>query len=138
MRHLWHALALGLALSTSAAAQTPTDGLATCLAQHTSAADRQAMARWVFVTLASHPDLTPYASAQASQETGRIQANMAQTLTRLMTGSSPRARARPRHGASVPAIPSVRIHVACGDIGGDGGAVSLQGVSDSPMDVMFR
>lgn len=85
MRHLWHALALGLALSTSAAAQTPTDGLATCLAQHTSAADRQAMARWVFVTLASHPDLTPYASAQAAQETGRIQANMAQTLTRLMT-----------------------------------------------------
>ena len=54
MKHLWYALALGLTLSTSAAAQTPTDGLATCLAQHTSAADRQAMARWVFVTLASH------------------------------------------------------------------------------------
>jgi hypothetical protein len=70
MKHLWYALALGLTLSTSAAAQTLTDGLATCLAQHTSAADRQAMARWVFVTLASHPDLTPYASAQASQETG--------------------------------------------------------------------
>ena len=85
MRHLWHALALALALSTSASAQTPTDGLVTCLAQHTSAADRQAMSRWVFVTLASHPNLTPYASAQATQETGRIQANMAQTLTRLMT-----------------------------------------------------
>ncbi len=85
MRHPWHALALGLILSTSATAQTPNDGLATCLAQHTSAADRQAMARWVFVTLASHPDLKPYTSKQAAQETGRIQANMAQTLTRLMT-----------------------------------------------------
>lgn len=85
MQHIWRALALGLALSTSAAAQTTPEGLTRCLTQHTSAADRQAMARWVFVTLSSHPDLTPYASAQAAKDTRHIQANMAQTLTRLMT-----------------------------------------------------
>lgn len=37
------------------------------------------------MSLSSHPDLTPYASAQAAQDTRRIQANMAQTLPRLMT-----------------------------------------------------
>lgn len=47
MPHIWHALALSLALSTSAAAQTTPDVLTRCLTQHTSAADPQAMARWV-------------------------------------------------------------------------------------------
>lgn len=85
MRHTFTALTLGLALCASASAQNAGDTLAACLKQHTTAADRQAMARWVFVTLSSHPDLTPYASAQASQETPRIQGQMAQTLTRLVT-----------------------------------------------------
>lgn len=85
MRHIWHTLAFSLILSTSATAQNTTDGLTRCLTKHISATDRQSMARWVFVTLSSHPDLTPYASAQAARETRSIQANMAKTLTRLMT-----------------------------------------------------
>jgi hypothetical protein len=85
MRHTLTSLALGLALCTSTVAHSAGDPLAACLSQHTSAADRQAMARWVFVTMSSHPDLTPYASAQATQDAQRIQGQMAQTLTRLVT-----------------------------------------------------
>jgi hypothetical protein len=80
-------LALSLTIGAPAAAQTASDELTNCLTKHTNATDRQAMTRWVFVTMSSHPDLQPYTSTQATQEAQQIQGQMAQILTRLITES---------------------------------------------------
>lgn len=85
MRKTLRLLALCLGMSSSVWAQTSNDTLANCLNNHTSPQDRKTLSVWVFVTLSNHPDLQAYASAQATKDSQRIQADMAKLLTRLIT-----------------------------------------------------
>jgi hypothetical protein len=71
-------------LSFAAAAQTPTADLSSCLADNTSGKDRKDLAKWVFLAMASHPEIRQYASADAaagSQDTYKVTAAL---FTRLL------------------------------------------------------
>ena len=69
-------------LSFAAAAQTPTADLSSCLAENTWGKDRKDLAKWVFLAMASHPEIRQYASADAaagSQDTYKVTAGFSPT-----------------------------------------------------------
>jgi hypothetical protein len=78
------AIAAAVTLSTSAAA-APND-LGTCLADNTSGKDRKELAKWIFVAMASHPELKDLSSVTDGQR-DKINQAFAATVTRLLTES---------------------------------------------------
>ncbi len=86
MRHAFSAIALCVAASFAQLAHaTPTsDALGECLVDKTNGHDRKLLARWIFVTMAAHPELrdmfvmTPQTRDAANQETANL-------FTRLVT-----------------------------------------------------
>lgn len=80
------ALATLLLAPAAALAGPATAAFATCLADNTTGKDRKELAKWVFVSISSHPDLhqlsavTPAAHKQVNQTMGAL-------LTRLVTES---------------------------------------------------
>jgi hypothetical protein len=69
-----------------ALASTATDALSTCLADNTTGRDRKEMARWVFVGMASHPEIKTLSNiTQAKRD--ELDKSMAVLVTRLMTES---------------------------------------------------
>jgi len=86
-----HALAIVIASLLSAPlptlAQTPAESLSRCLADNTSGRDRKDLARWVFLSMAAHPEIKQHAApdlAKISDETDKLTANM---FTRLLAES---------------------------------------------------
>lgn len=77
---------VGSAPVSSALAGPATDALSACLADNTTGKDRKDMARWIFVGMASHPEIESLSNVtQANRdELDRIIATM---VTRLMTES---------------------------------------------------
>lgn len=76
-----------LLLSAGAQAQSQADTLGNCLADSTSGKDRKALATWVFLAMAAHPEIKQFASAAvppASDDSARW---MAALVTRLLTES---------------------------------------------------
>lgn len=79
------AVVIGSAVNVpSALAGTATDALSTCLADNTTGKDRKEMARWVFVGMASHPEIKMLSNVtQAKRD--ELDKSMATLVTRLMT-----------------------------------------------------
>jgi hypothetical protein len=85
MKALVTAIVVGSTLIASPAFAGPaTDALTACLADNTTGKDRKDLARWVFVGMASHPEIQNLSNVtQANRDDlDRILAAM---LTRLMT-----------------------------------------------------
>ena len=81
------AVVIGSAVTvSSASAGSATDTLSTCLADNTTGKDRKEMARWVFVGMASHPEIKTLSNVTQAKrdELDKIMATM---VTRLMTES---------------------------------------------------
>lgn len=89
-------LALASLLPATASAQSPapaaTSSLSACLADMTSGKDRKALARWVFVAMSAHPEISDL--RKVSDET-RLQADqdMAAVMTRLLATDCPKQAA---------------------------------------------
>ena len=81
------AVVIGSAVTVSSAlAGSATDALSTCLADNTTGKDRKDMARWIFVGMASHPEITTLSNVtQANRD--ELDKIMATMITRLMTES---------------------------------------------------
>lgn len=80
------AVIIGSASISSVLAGTATDALSACLADNTTGKDRKEMARWVFVGMASHPEITTLSNVtQASRDD--LDKAMATIVTRLLTES---------------------------------------------------
>ncbi|QAU33425.1 hypothetical protein [Janthinobacterium sp. 17J80-10] len=79
------AVVIGSAVNVpSALAGTATDALSTCLADNTTGKDRKEMARWIFVGMATHPEIKTLSNVtQAKRE--ELDKSMAALITRLMT-----------------------------------------------------
>ena len=60
------------------------DSLADCMSDHTSGKDRKDLARWIFVSMAVHPELTALSSADQDVRT-RANKQFAALVTRLIT-----------------------------------------------------
>jgi len=93
IHNIFKALALAAAitlalLSAPASAASLLENASTCLADSTNGKDRKDLARWIFLAMASHPEIknlsaaTPEAADQASRSTGAL-------FTRLLTENCP-------------------------------------------------
>jgi hypothetical protein len=72
--------------SSTALAGDATDALSACLADNTTGRDRKDMARWVFVGMASHPEIQSLSNVTQAERDG-LDRILASTVTRLMTES---------------------------------------------------
>lgn len=81
------AVAIGSTVAVSSAlAGSATDALSACLADNTTGKDRKEMARWVFVGMASHPEITSLSNVTKANR-DELDKSMAAILMRLMTES---------------------------------------------------
>ena len=67
--------------------QEPFGALTTCVTDNTSGRDRKDLAKWVFIAMAAHPEMKPYADASASAAADESAQRMAVLFTRLLTDS---------------------------------------------------
>lgn len=79
------AVVIGSVVTVSSALAAPaTDALSTCLADNTTGKDRKEMARWVFVGMASHPEIKTLSNV-TQEKRDELDKSMAAMITRLMT-----------------------------------------------------
>lgn len=82
-------LALALVTPLAAQAQAPSasavQALSQCLADNTSGKDRKGLARWIFVAMASHPEIKQFAAPDLGQQTDAVHRDTAATFMRLLT-----------------------------------------------------
>ena len=67
-----------------AEASVPIQNLSQCLSDNTTGRDRKDLARWMFIAMASHPELQKYASGEAAASAESMNKAMAELLTRLL------------------------------------------------------
>lgn len=85
---------LGLALLGTLLAPAPalagaaTDTLGACLADNTTGKERKELVKWIFVSIAAHPDLRELAVATPAMRE-RVNRNTGIMLTRLLTENCP-------------------------------------------------
>jgi hypothetical protein len=98
-------LALLLLLSTaslSALAEPITSDLTTCVTDHATGRDRKDMARWIFVSMSTHPEMKDL-SAVTPEAREAANKGMAALVTRLLTEQcAAQARALFAQGTSAP------------------------------------
>jgi hypothetical protein len=85
MRKAWIIAAAALVLPCAATAQ-PVGGLTQCLADNTSGRDRKDLARWVFLSMAAHPEIKDLSKATPADTEGATRTTGA-LITRLLTQS---------------------------------------------------
>lgn len=78
-------LAATLAVAAAAHAQSPPADLGRCLADNTTGRDRKDLARWMFLGMAAHPEITQYASAAAAAANEESSRMIGALVTRLLT-----------------------------------------------------
>jgi hypothetical protein len=76
-----------LAAAAPVQAAEPADALKTCLTDSTSGKDRKELAKWVFLAMAAHPEMTRHAGANAAAAADESSRTMAALVTRLLTES---------------------------------------------------
>jgi hypothetical protein len=77
---------LVLACAFSAQAGPYTDAMSKCLVDQTSAKDKTALVRWIFATLALHPDVASIVNINA-KERDNLNRGIAEIFERLITKS---------------------------------------------------
>jgi hypothetical protein len=80
-------LALLLLCCGPVAAQTNTQQLSQCLADTTSGKDRKDLARWVFFSMASHPEIKQFTTPSAAGAEAETNKTIADLFTRLLAES---------------------------------------------------
>ena len=76
-----------LVLPLAGQAQSPADSLSRCLAENTSGKDRKTLGRWVFLSMAAHPELKQHVAATTARTTEETNEAVAAIFTRLVTES---------------------------------------------------
>ena len=80
-------LAAVIAMPTVAQAQPSAQDLSQCLADNTTGRDRKDLARWVFLAMASHPEIKKFTSAAATAGAEEADRTTAALFTRLLSVS---------------------------------------------------
>jgi hypothetical protein len=80
-------LALALAFTASPHAEQEALALKSCLADKTSGKDRKELAKWVFVSMAVHPEMKPHFNADIEIVADDASKTMAALVTRLLSES---------------------------------------------------
>jgi hypothetical protein len=74
--------------SSSVSASTSVDELSSCLADNTTGKDRKDMARWIFLAMSSHPEISSFTNI-SEQKRDEVNMLMGAMVTKLMTESCP-------------------------------------------------
>ena len=74
--------------SYSYSAQPETDALAGCLVDSLNGKERKMLAKWIFLSMSSHPDIKPYANATEEDIDGSDRF-VGELITRLLTENCP-------------------------------------------------
>jgi len=82
------ALIMCLSMVAPVLADSPTNVLGTCLVDHLNGIERKNLAKWIFFSIASHPELKSYSKASANDVTKSDQ-NIGKLITRLLTEDCP-------------------------------------------------
>lgn len=91
---------VALMSSMPAQASPAGDALGRCLADNTTGKDRKDLARWVFVSMAAHPEIRPLAAVPPSA-VDRASRDVARMMTTVLVDRCPaQARAALRVGGS--------------------------------------
>jgi hypothetical protein len=77
-------VAVLLAVSVPAQAQSPPEALGRCFADHTSGKDRKDLATWIFLAMAAHPEIKQHASATAPAAAEENARTVGALVTRLL------------------------------------------------------
>src|SRR5262245_39725652 len=86
MRPFLFAVVALFALAGPCLAQSQTDVLARCLGDNTTGKDRKDLARWIFMAIATHPEMKDVSTASAD-EADRASRTMGTIVNRLLTES---------------------------------------------------
>jgi len=78
------ALFLLTAVPASTVAVTPLEASQTCLADNSSGKDRKVLARWIFVSISTHPEISNLSAATKADQEASSRA-LAALFTRLVT-----------------------------------------------------
>lgn len=91
MKNILSVLALFTALIVGAPvlAASPSSVLGTCLVDHLNGKERKDLAKWIFFSIAAHPEIKPYSNASAKdiEESDRY---VGRLLTRLLAEDCPK------------------------------------------------
>jgi len=81
-------LIAGLMIQTPVLAESPTDRFAVCMADNLNGKERKNLAKWIFFSIAAHPEIKPYsrASRQNVEESDQY---VGKLITRLLTADCP-------------------------------------------------
>jgi hypothetical protein len=82
------ALFMGLIVVTPAMAQSPTNVFASCMVDTLSGKERKSLAKWIFFSIAAHPEIKSYSKA-SGQDIKESDQYVGKLITRLLTVSCP-------------------------------------------------
>ena len=80
-------LAVVIAMPTASQAQSSVQDLSRCLADNTTGRDRKDLAKWVFLAIASHPEIKKFTSDAAAAGAEEADRTTASLFTRLLSDS---------------------------------------------------
>ena len=78
---------VSLGWPAAARAQSQSDALGTCLADNTTGRDRKDLAKWLFLAMAAHPEITAYAAPDTAAASTESAKTIGGLVTRLLTES---------------------------------------------------
>src|SRR6185436_21082717 len=81
-------LSIGLIAVTPSIAQSPTNLFASCMVDTLSGKERKSLAKWIFFSIAAHPDIKSYSKA-SGQDIKESDVYVGKLITRLLTVSCP-------------------------------------------------
>ena len=82
-------LSMGLLSGGSAIASTPTEQLGTCLIDTLNGKERKSLAKWIYFSIGSHPEINQFMNATASniQESDEF---VGKLITKILTVDCPK------------------------------------------------
>ena len=82
------ALSIGLIVVTPAVAESPTNMFAGCMVDALSGKERKGLAKWIFFSIAAHPEIKSYSSA-SQKDIKESDEYVGKLITRLLTANCP-------------------------------------------------
>jgi len=95
-------LSMSLGIVPPVLADSPTNVLATCLVDHQNGMERKNLAKWIFFSIAAHPEIKTYSNASA-KDIRESDQYVGKLITRLLTVNCP-AELRNANSADTQAI----------------------------------
>lgn len=82
-------IAMGLMMANPVFAASPTDAFSSCMVDALSGKERKNLAKWIFLSISTHPDIKPYSNA-SSQDVQIINEYVGKLITKLLTTDCPK------------------------------------------------